>query len=153
MFDAIQENLTSAGFWQSVGAGFIPCLVVLIAVISNHMMRRRSKQQPSPAEILETSMEKIREEFADRIPIVRAYFIRGGSLLEESELFIRYVVETAATEDSVDSSTRKELWERTRDELLSSGYFRERRDALSVLIVSEERFQKFGNDYHLRGGK
>jgi hypothetical protein len=153
MFQTFLEKLNSAGVWQAVGAGVVPCLVVLIVVISNGMRRRRSKQMPSPDLMLEAAMEKVRKEFSVRIPIVRAYFIRGGSTLEDSRLDIRYVVETAAAEDSVDSSTYKELWDRTRDEVLASGYYRERRDALSALVVSEERFRKFGNDYYIRGGR
>ncbi|MCC6695259.1 MAG: hypothetical protein IT365_06485 [Candidatus Hydrogenedentes bacterium] len=98
-------------------------------------------------------MKKVTEEFKKRIPIVRAYFMRGSSVLEDSELYIRYVVETAAIEDSIDSHTYAELTERTRDELLFSGYFRERgQDVLSVLVVSEERLQNERNDYYLRWG-
>ena len=105
------------------------------------MMRRRSEQLPSPDQILDACLEKIREEFARRIPIVRAYSMRGGALLEESYLYVRYVVETAAIEDAVDMDTRNELETRTRDQLLFSGYFRERRDVVSVLLVSEERLR------------
>ena len=87
-------------------------------------------------------MAKIKEEFADRIPIVRACYIPRSGPLEEAYLDIWYVVETRAMEDAVDLGTNRELWERTRDELLFSGYFRDRRDVLTVKVVSEERLEE-----------
>ena len=105
-------------------------------------MTRPSNQHPSPDQILESCIEKIREEFADRIPIVRAYPVRDFyPILEESGMHIRYVVETAAAEDSVDPDTYGELEDRTRDLLLYSGYFRDRKDVISVRVISEERLR------------
>jgi hypothetical protein len=115
------------------------------------MLRRRKERTPPQNEIIEACIKKVREEFKDRVPVVRTYFSKGKSFYGAPTLRIEYFVETAAMEDSIDSKTYRELQDRTRDELLFMGYFRERKDEVSVLVYSEERVK---NDkyYYIRGG-
>lgn len=51
MLYAILEKLSGAGVWQAVGAGIVPCLVILIVVVRNGMKKSRPKKAPPTGRI------------------------------------------------------------------------------------------------------
>lgn len=127
--------------------GLVAGGILLVCVALRYRYKKPANGQPgigpkSSDQLVQTCIDRIKEEFADRIPIVDTFFSRY--VVDQQRLEIWYLVKTAAIEDSIRNDIREALRVRTRDELLYSGYFRDRHEAVSTRVASEERLEKHG---------
>lgn len=91
--------------------------------------------------LLEASVAKVRQEFADQVQIVAVEFHRDSIGLDAPTLSIWYIVEDPASEDALcESELGKKVDSRTRDHLGISGYIRETGETVSVHIATRQSF-------------